>query len=226
MPSILSTKARRVLRYLNKYGFNNIKLTIYIMDKNSSLEEVVALEQYFIDTLKPNLNVDLIANGSGYHTPMSEEMKQKLRKERGIPIYIYDSTNLNLLYLFESKTDIINLIKIHHKTLNSCLLEGTLYLDHFLISLDLITESSNTNILSLEEIIELVNNKKKIYLKKHPAAKTIIAEFKGEPSKILEFPSLTSLANYLKGDKSTIRQYLKGEKLSFYRGVWKFTYKK
>jgi hypothetical protein len=163
MPSILNTKARRVLRYLNKYGFNNIKLTIYIMDKNSSLEEVVALEQYFIDTLKPNLNVDLIAIGYVLaYGPMSEEMKQKLRKERGIPLYIYYSTNLNLLFLFESKTDIINMIKIHHKTLNSCLLEGTLYLDHFLISLDLITESSNTNILSLEEIIELVNNKKKI----------------------------------------------------------------
>jgi hypothetical protein len=109
MPSILKTKARRVLRYLNKYGFNNLKLTIYIMNINSSLEEVVALEQYFIDTLKPNLNVDLVANGSG---------------------------------------------------------------------------------------------------------------------KNLEFSSLTSLANYLKGDRATIRQYLKGEKLSYYRGIWKFTYKK
>ena len=30
MPSILNTKARRVLRYLNKHGFNEIMLTIYI----------------------------------------------------------------------------------------------------------------------------------------------------------------------------------------------------
>jgi predicted RNA binding protein YcfA (HicA-like mRNA interferase family) len=30
MPSILKTKARRVLRYLNKHGFNEIMLTIYI----------------------------------------------------------------------------------------------------------------------------------------------------------------------------------------------------
>ena len=29
MPSILKTKARRVLRYLNKHGFNDMKLTIY-----------------------------------------------------------------------------------------------------------------------------------------------------------------------------------------------------
>jgi hypothetical protein len=65
MPSILKTKARRVLRYLNKYGFSNIKLTIYIMSENSSLEEVVGLEQHFIDTVKPNLNVDLVASSSG-----------------------------------------------------------------------------------------------------------------------------------------------------------------
>jgi hypothetical protein len=61
MPSILNTKARRVLRYLNKHGFSNIKLTIYIMKDKSSLEQVVKLEQYFIDSLKPNLNVDLVA---------------------------------------------------------------------------------------------------------------------------------------------------------------------
>jgi hypothetical protein len=65
VPSILSTKARRVLRYLNKYGFGNIKLTIYVMNQNSSLEQVVELEQHFIDTINPNLNVDLVASGSG-----------------------------------------------------------------------------------------------------------------------------------------------------------------
>jgi hypothetical protein len=36
------------------------------MDEKVSLEQVVELEQYFIDTLKPNLNVDLIASSSGY----------------------------------------------------------------------------------------------------------------------------------------------------------------
>lgn len=53
MPSILKTKERRVLRYLNKYGFTNIILTIYIMDNSVSLEEVVELEQHFIDSLNP-----------------------------------------------------------------------------------------------------------------------------------------------------------------------------
>lgn len=51
MPSILNTKARKVLKYLNKHGFNDMNLTIYIMDIESKLDEVVALEQYLIDSL-------------------------------------------------------------------------------------------------------------------------------------------------------------------------------
>ena len=66
MPSILKTSFIYKWRYLNKYGFTNIKLTIYIMDNSASLEEVVELEQHFIDSLKPNLNVDLVASSSGY----------------------------------------------------------------------------------------------------------------------------------------------------------------
>jgi len=61
MSSIFNTKARRVIRYLNKDGISNIKLSINIMDIEYSLDQVVALEQHFIDTLSPNLNVDLVA---------------------------------------------------------------------------------------------------------------------------------------------------------------------
>lgn len=98
MPSILKTKSRRVLRYLNKYGFNNLKLTIYIMDDNSTLDEVVSLEQHFIDTLNANLNVDPVASSSGYHVPMHIEIREKLRKERGTPIYIYNSEDFSLSF--------------------------------------------------------------------------------------------------------------------------------
>jgi len=75
MPSILKTTERRVLRYLNKYGFTNIKLTIYIMDNSVKLEKVVELEQYFINSLKPNLNIDLVASSSRYHEPMNQEIR-------------------------------------------------------------------------------------------------------------------------------------------------------
>lgn len=43
MPSILNTKARRVLRYINKHGFDNINLTVYIMEIKSDLSQIIAL---------------------------------------------------------------------------------------------------------------------------------------------------------------------------------------
>lgn len=239
MPSILQTKARRVLRYFNKHGFQDTNLTIYIMDENSSLDEVVSLEQHFIDTLKPSLNVDLVASrrykkkyiffyssgATGYHEPMGQEIRDRLRKQRGTPVYIYNVEDFTLLYIFESKQHMYDSISIHHKTLNNCLDAGTVYLDTLFLSLDLIEESENTNLLTLEGIKELVNEKRALYTVKHPASISILAEFKDDSSKNLEFSSLTSLANHLKGDRVTIRQYLKGVKSGYYRGKWKFTYK-
>jgi hypothetical protein len=218
MPSILKTKARRVLRYFNKHGFKDTNLTIYIMDENSSLNQIVKLEQYFIDTFKPSLNVDLIASSSGYHEPMSQEIRDRLRKERGTPIYIYNTENFTLLYIFESKQYTYDAINIHHKTLKNCLDTGTIYLDTFFLSLDQIKESERINLLTLDEIKELINEKRSNYTVKHPASKTILAEFKDDSDKNQLFSSLTSLANHLKGDRQTIRQYLKGERSGYYRG--------
>lgn len=218
MPSILETKARRVLRYLNKHGFNNIKLTVYIMDIHSEIDEIVRLEQYLIDSLKSNLNVDLIASGSGYHSPMSEEARSKLRSDKGTKVYIYDSTNLKLLYVFESKQEAYNTINIHHTSLNNCLDTGELYLGYFYISLDII-ESDADSLYSIEDFKEIVAKKRELHIIKHPKAKNILAEFKDDSSKNLEFPSLNKLAEHLKGDRQVIRQYLRGDKVGYYRGV-------
>ena len=217
MPSILNTKARKVLRHLNKHGFNDIKLTIYIMNIQSSLDEIITLEQHFIDTLKPSLNVDLLAIKSGNHKPMAQEMRDRLRKQRGTTIYVYEAKSLTLLHIFDSKQYMYNKISIHHKSLQNCLETGTLYLDYFLLSLDPL-ETDNIKLLTLDEIKTSVNIKRSLYKVKHPAAKKILAEFKDNISKNLEFGSLNSLAKYLKGDRKVIREYLKGSKSGYYRG--------
>lgn len=62
-------------------GLKNVKLTLYILDSNSTWEQVLELEQYYIDSLSPNLNVDLVAGGyNGYHKPMSQAARDALRK--------------------------------------------------------------------------------------------------------------------------------------------------
>jgi len=83
MPSILANADRRVLRYFNKYGFKNVKLILYILPLESTREQTIELEQYFIDLYKSTdllLNIDLVAGGSlGDHEPMPEEIREKLR---------------------------------------------------------------------------------------------------------------------------------------------------
>lgn len=217
MPSILNTNTRKVIRHLNKHGFNDIKLTIYIMNIQSSLYEIITLEQHFIDTLKPNLNVDLVANSSGYHKPMTQEMRDRLRKQRGTPVYIYEAESLILLHVFDSKQYMYKKISIHHKSLQYCLDTGTLYLDYFFLSLYLL-ETEKVKLLTQDEIITSVNIKRKLYKVKHPAAKGILAKFKDDINQNLEFDSLNSLAKYLKGDRKVIREYLKGSKSGYYRG--------
>nr|YP_005351177.1 orf966 [Peltigera malacea]AEK48305.1 orf966 [Peltigera malacea] len=224
MPSILNTKARRVVRHLNKHGFSDIKLTIYLMDIKSSLDQVVSLEQHFIDTLNPSLNVDLVASSSGYHEAMAQEIRKKLRKQRGTPVYIYEAESFTLLHIFDSKQYMYNTISIHHKTLHDCIDLGVLYLDSFFLSLDLL-ETENVYMLNLDQIKALVKTKRELHKLKHPASKAIFAEFKNDASKNLEFYSLNGLAKHLKGDRKVIREYIQGIKSGYYRGKWKFTYK-
>uniref|UniRef100_UPI0028D54682 hypothetical protein n=1 Tax=Peltigera ponojensis TaxID=162004 RepID=UPI0028D54682 len=227
MPSILNTKARKVLRHLNKHGFSDIKLIIYIMDIKSSLDQVVSLQQHVIDTLNPSINVDLVASSSGYHQPVAQEIGKKLRKQTGTRVYIYEAERFTLLHIFDSKQYMYNTISIHHKTLHDCIDLGVLYLDSFFLSLDLLeTETENVYMLNLDQIKALVKTKRELHKLKQPASKAIFAEFKNDASKNLEFDSLNGLAKHLKGNCKVIREYIQGIKPGYYRGKWKFTYKK
>jgi len=145
-------------------------------------------------------------------------MREQLRKQRGTPIFVYDVNDFTLLFIFDSKQNMYSTINIHHKTLSDCLNSGSIYLDTFFLTLDQIEESSNINLLTLDEIKVLVKEKRDIYQVKHPAAKAILAEFKDNSSLNREFSSLNSLAKELKGDRQVIREYLNGTKSGYYRG--------
>jgi hypothetical protein len=199
MKSILESKACRVLKYFNKYNFNNIN-------------ELINLEQYYINTLNPIINVDLIAKGSGFHFPMSNENKLKLQELRGTKIYIICNYCFNLIYIFNSKQDLFKNINLHYKTLNK-IINNSLYLNLYLIK----TKYSNNNYNNLINKIELIllfKILKLFYIIKIPHSKPVIAEFISDNYKlnnnfmIKEFNSINSLVKYLKGDKSTITKYL------------------
>lgn len=220
MKSILNSKARKVLRYFNKYGFDYINLIIYILEDYNSIDDLLQLEQYFIDLLKPNLNVDLIARGTGYHTPMSIENRLKLRKERATRIYIYCSFCLNLLFIFNSKQELYDKLRIHHLTLKNCISKGIIYLNNFIITIELVNEYFNqVELMSEWTLINLVRYLKEFHLIEHPHQKTVTASLIIDDYGFKkEFKSINSLVEYLKGDKATIRKYLRKDCEKLYRG--------
>jgi len=225
MPSILAKSDRKVLRFFNKYGFKDVKLTLFIMNSDCSWDQVIELEQYFIDHLSPNLNVYLVAGGyNGYHEPMSQEARNMLRRLRGTPIYIYDVLSKTLIFVSDSKQWLYDSIKIHNVSLTNCLSNGTLYLDRFFFSLDIITEFPYESIIDSNELTSLVEITRSQYKPKQPASRIVLAENIIHPELTKTFSSIWELSRHLKGDRSTIKNYLNGKSKGYYKGQWKFSY--
>lgn len=223
MPSILSTLERRVYRYFDKYGFNSTDLTLFMMPKGTSVTEITKLEQHFIDLLKPDLNVDLVAGGSnGYHSSMSEEMKHKLRLERGTVLYIYDTTLNGFIHMFYSKQSTYNGLNIHHKSLSAYLDTGNAFMGRFVFSTMELDKYPMDIALSLEDMNTLFKEVREAHQKsKHPNTKGIYAENIKDSKLSGTFVSITAFADKVKGDRASIRTYLNGDKPagSLYRGT-------
>jgi GIY-YIG catalytic domain/NUMOD1 domain len=229
MPSILANADRCVLRYFRKYGFENVKLTLYILSPGSTLKEILELEQYYIDIYCSTgslLNVDLVAGGRiGTHTPMSLEARERLRKMRGIAFFVYDTITHCLIFKFQSKQSAYDNIHINHTTLNNSLDNGILYLDRFMFSVEPITEFPFESLISLTDLINLIQE---VQLKRREIqirSKKIYAENIKQPNLSKIFNSINSFAKAVKGNRGTIRSYLNDTKKkdSLYRKQWKLT---
>ena len=229
MPSILANADRRVLRYFRKYGFKDVKLTLYILPLESSVEQTIQLEQYFIDLYSSTnslLNVDLVAGGKmGTHAPMSLETREKLRKERGIAFFVYDTITDSLIYKFQSKQHAYDNIHIDHSTLNNCLNNGILYLDRLMFSIEIISEFPFESFVSLEDLKSLILEKQIEKREVQIKSKKIYAENIKHPNLSKIFKSINSFAKAVKGDRGTIRTYINNSKKkeSLYRKQWKLT---
>lgn len=224
MPSILNKSDRYVLRYFKKYGFKNVNLILHIMKDSITLQEILNLEQYFITKYSNNklLNIETVP-GSGYHLPMSEEAKIKLRKIRGKAFYVYDELSKSLIFIFDSKQYAYDNINIDHRTLDNCLYNGYSYLNRFLFTLEPLLEFSFESLINIEEFKILIKEQRYKFKIKQPASKIIYVENKYNSLLNKRFDSISEFARSVKGDRSTIRDYVNGKKLGLYRGQWKIT---
>lgn len=221
MPSVLDKANRRVLRYFRKYGFTTITLTLHVLHNDTTITSL-ELEQYFIDTIKPNLNVDPIASSSGYHEPMSEYWRAFFRKSRGFGIYIYDITTGKLVFVSDSIQYLADNAGIHRSTILRYSNSDKLFLNRFHVVRDYIPELVNTEPLDMIQFIELLNAVREPFdkAKVQPKRKSILAENIINPTLTKTYPSIISFAKAVKGDRTTIRNYIKsGGKL--YRKQWR-----
>lgn len=183
MPSILLNANRRVLHYFRLNGFDNVTFTLNILNPDYKMSSL-KLEQYFIDTLKPNLNVSLVANSTGFNEPMSEYWRDYLRKLRGIGIYIYDVTDGKLVFITDSIQYIVDNIGIHRSTVIRYTTDTELFLGRFLFLRDISCfppknrELNNTESMNLEEFKTLVSKSREEFdtSKVQPKSKQILAE--------------------------------------------------
>jgi hypothetical protein len=211
MPSILAKADRHVLRYFRKHGFQNVTLILLILEPVSTVEMAVELEQYCMDTLSPNLNVDMVASSSGYHEPLSEEWRECFRKLRGTKVFIYDTETLRLIFKSDSIQYLLDNLNIHRKSVNDCATTGKLYLGRFLISFEPNFEMPNEDIVSISALNELFEKLRTLYSSEiQPKSKPILAQMELQPHLTKEYPNLIAIA--VKGDRGTIRQYLNGQR--------------
>ena len=222
MPSIVNPGGRRVYRYFKKYGYDNLQVILHILPVGSPGSQITELEQYYIDILVPDLNVDPIAGGrEGYHGPMSQEAREKLRAERGLVVYIYDTLSRVLLYIFESKTVLYSGISIHHKTLNKCLVSGVLFLNRFIFSYKVLSDFATDKLISLNDLNLLLIKSRSYYIPVWPANKPILAENIIDSNLTKKYNGINEFAKAIGGDRSTIRGHINKDTL--YRKQWKIT---
>jgi GIY-YIG catalytic domain len=226
MPSILAKADRYVLRYFRKYGFKNVTLTLLIMEPGKTAEMAIELEQYFIDTMIPKLNVDLIASSSGYHEPLSQEWRDYFRKLRGQKVFIYDIQSLTLNYTSDSIQYLVDNLKIDRKTINRYSRTGELFLGKFIITFEPITEIKDESILTIENMLSILREARTNFskIKIQPKSKPILATNVLHPQLTKEYNSIGEFARQVKGDRATISAYLNNKySEQLYRKQWKLT---
>jgi hypothetical protein len=229
MPSIVNGQGRRVYRYFSKYGYQNLRLTLFILSPVPSsvlVTTVTQLEQFFIDTLNPDLNVDRVAGGfTGFHNPMPQDMRDKLRLERGHSFFIYDTTLNACIYEFESKQYAMSQLHIHHNTLDKSLADGSLYLDRFILSPVALDKYPLDCLMQLEDLVKLFDEVRLGYTVQQPASKAFHAENVLSPELSGDFTSINEFVRTHGGARNSIRNYLNGSKPagSLFKKEWKFT---
>lgn len=208
------------LPLLRKEGLKAFKLIVFKLDSNKfSSQDALILEQYFLLNKEFNLNTLRVVNAGS---------------SKGDAVYVYDLTCSTLYYQAKSKIDLKRVLNIHTETTNKYLDSRIPYLNKFLLLSCFIPTAFISNI-STEELIDIMQKERQnmytigtrrsiaVELKilppmgDLPEGSSLEEEgntFVDHPGHTLNFDSLTSCIEYLKGlgltiKRDTLTRYIK-----------------
>jgi hypothetical protein len=219
-PSVTAKSDRHVLHHFKKHGLDKLTLTLLILESGSSTEMVRVLEQYFIDTLLPNLNEELTVTRPGIPSKLSRK------------VYVYDNKTLRLVLISDSMLDLSNKLGLSRVTVRNCAALKILYLNRFVFSLEPISFGYTIDLMSVEALVDLIEKERTISRsfrsrgvqtsEAQPSSIAVFVENVNTPSLSQEYPSATKAAVALKCSPNTVLKYLNNPALLF-RGKLKFT---
>ncbi len=195
---------------IKEEGFEAFNLEVLVISENIGLEfnesnnlnfnfPYLFLEQYYLLHEKFNLNTQRIVN---------------FRVNQGKTVYLYSLDGKILYYCGTSLHGIKGALGIHYATCTHCIETGNSYLDFFKITTNFLDKAERTK-LSLQELLELIDRKKKEVLQKRTSIKfsKAILIRKEDQEQTLEFSSITMTVKHLKSlgihaDRNQIAKYL------------------
>lgn len=74
--------------------------------------------------------------------PCSEEVKAIIRKVQSIPLYVYDAKTKLLLFKYNSQKEFLKAFKVSDKTLTKYVLSGAIFREQYILSNNLLDETS------------------------------------------------------------------------------------
>ena len=196
-----------LLPMIEKEDLKAFTLEVAVIPSAFSKYSHCFLEQYFLLDKRFNLNTHKIVN---------------FRVNQGFKIYLYDKDCKTLYYSSISLNAFCADLGIHHTSYKKHVNKKELFLDHFIISNNLISEAVPTDLTELQ--VRALINKQRINSlgKLHKSSGSSVEVFDTDTNTTILFDSVAKAASKFGISRSSVRNYISNGKPYKHRYMFKF----
>lgn len=197
-----------LLPMMEKEELKAFTLEVTVIPSSYSKYSHCFLEQYYLLNKNFNLNTPKIVN---------------FRVNQGFNIYLYDKDCKILYYSSNSLNAFCADLGIHHSSYKKHIANNSFFLDHFIISNNLISEATISDLTGLE-LRELINERRKTSLNKvHLSSGKPVEVLDSDTNTTKIYDSSYKVATRFGFSRSSLRNYIASGKLYKNRYVFKYT---